>query len=255
VELPRFRGHLIPFEGRVNPFYPLDPNKPGDVRGAESLSYIVNLIVNNALVYGDIDITLDGKLDDQTTVPPEGNYPELAGTQDYLGINYYGPVRVSEFVPPIDGFPHLNVSEYDPLLPHNGLGREINAADFRATLDLYARYILAFLITENGTETREFEQRGQDTMEHVYVLGQALKDGLTVLGYLHWSLTDNFEWTEGYAPRFGLYHVDYTSPDLTRSRTDGTDALRDIIRAGRIDHGLYDQYAGSCYPSDGRCSP
>src|SRR5262249_44390894 len=73
VELPRFRGHLIPFEGRVNPFYPLDPNKPGDVRGAESLSYIVNLIVNNALVYGDIDITLDGKLDDQTTVPPEGN--------------------------------------------------------------------------------------------------------------------------------------------------------------------------------------
>lgn len=246
------RATMIGMAHVANPFYPKDPDNPGDVRGAESLEYIVNLIINNALVYGDVDITLDGDTDDHDTVPPEGNYPELAGTQDYLGINYYGPVRVTEFVPPIYGFPLLGVDDYDPLLPHNGLNREINAADFRATLDLYARYNLPFLITENGTDTQEYEQRGQYTMEHVYVLGEALKDGLTVLGYLHWSLTDNFEWTEGYGPRFGLYHVDYDTPGFTRSRTDGADALRDIIRAGRIDRALYDQYAGGRYPSDGR---
>jgi beta-glucosidase len=84
------------------------------------------------------------------------------------------------------------------------------------------------------------------------VLGEAIKDGLDVLGYLHWSLTDNFEWTEGFAPRFGLYHVDYDSPSFTRSRTDGADALRDIIAAGRIDRTLYDRYASGKYPSDGR---
>jgi len=36
-----------------------------------------------------------------------------------------------------------------------------------------------------------------------------------VRGYLHWSLLDNFEWAEGYAPRFGLYAVDYATQERT----------------------------------------
>lgn len=39
----------------------------------------------------------------------------------------------------------------------------------------------------------------------------ALEDGVPVRGYFAWSLLDNFEWAEGYVPRFGVTHVDYAT--------------------------------------------
>jgi hypothetical protein len=61
-------------------------------------------------------------------------------------------------------------------------------------------------------------------------LGEALKDGFRILGYLHWSLTDNFEWGS-YAPRFGLYTVNVrTGPTLRRIPTAAVPVYQEIIR-------------------------
>jgi len=50
---------------------------------------------------------------------------------------------------------------------------------------------------------------------HLQALQLALSDGVDVRGYFVWSLLDNFEWAEGYRPRFGLVHVDYASQRRT----------------------------------------
>ena len=46
-------------------------------------------------------------------------------------------------------------------------------------------------------------------------LKRAADEGIPVLGYQHWSIMDNFEWAEGYGPRFGLVHIDYETQKRT----------------------------------------
>ena len=57
-------------------------------------------------------------------------------------------------------------------------------------------------------------------------IATSIDGGADVRGYYHWSLTDNFEWSEGFVPRFGLYRVDYT--DYSRSPTLGAEVLGQI---------------------------
>lgn len=45
--------------------------------------------------------------------------------------------------------------------------------------------------------------------DHLAQMLRAKRDGVPVDGYFCWSLTDNFEWAEGYVPRFGIVYVDY----------------------------------------------
>jgi beta-glucosidase len=52
-------------------------------------------------------------------------------------------------------------------------------------------------------------------VDHLVEVHRAIDDGVPVQGYLHWSLIDNFEWAEGFEPRFGLVAVDYA----TQART------------------------------------
>ena len=67
---------------------------------------------------------------------------------------------------------------------------------------------LPILITENGVATAEDEDRVAFIETVLNDLYAAKKDGIPLLGYLHWSLFDNFEWQQGYAKTFGLIAVD-----------------------------------------------
>ncbi|MGW5379559.1 family 1 glycosylhydrolase [Nocardia sp. NPDC003999] len=90
------------------------------------------------------------------------------------------------------------------------------------------------LPTENGQVRPDGYTRADHLRDTVYWLQRAKADGMNVVGYNYWSLTDNYEWGS-YAPRFGLYTVDVlTDPTLARRPTDGVDAYARLIRAGGV---------------------
>jgi beta-glucosidase len=75
---------------------------------------------------------------------------------------------------------------------------------------------LPILVTENGIGTDDDEQRVRYIRTALEGVLACLADGIDVLGYTYWSLLDNFEWTFGYGPRFGLAEVDRGTPFARR---------------------------------------
>lgn len=103
------------------------------------------------------------------------------------------------------------------------------------------RYKLPIVITENGMANADVvssdgkvhdPQRISYMQRYFAQMRRAMDEGVDIRGYFHWTFTDNFEWAEGYAARFGLVHVDYKT--LKRTPKDSALWYRDHIReAGR----------------------
>ena len=74
------------------------------------------------------------------------------------------------------------------------------------------------LVTENGCSLRDEiapdggvhdPRRIEFYRTHLEAMERAVDEGVDVRGYFAWSLLDNFDWAEGYGPRFGMTYVDY----------------------------------------------
>ena len=64
------------------------------------------------------------------------------------------------------------------------------------------------IVTENGIGTEDDTRRIAYTRRALEGVLRAIDDGIDVRGYIHWSMMDNYEWLEGYRPKFGLVEVD-----------------------------------------------
>lgn len=87
---------------------------------------------------------------------------------------------------------------------------------------LYERYGKPIFISENGMAEHDWvclDGKVHDTYRidytHRYLreFKRAGEAGIPLMGYLHWSITDNYEWAQGYAKRFGLIYVDYQTQE------------------------------------------
>lgn len=127
---------------------------------------------------------------------------------DYLGLNYYSRTAVSRFA--ADGTM--------PGSPVNDLGWEIYPDGIAECARwLHERYPAPIWITENGTcdngsATSPDRFRSRYIADHLAAL---IGSGLPVERYYHWCFVDNWEWSEGEVPRFGLVALDYETQERT----------------------------------------
>jgi beta-glucosidase len=151
----------------------------------------------------------------------EDDLARAARPIDFLGVNYYArrvvraprPGEVAEFA-------WVVRTETTTGIPASDLGWEMTPEVLRdIVLRLSSEYgSPPILITENGCSLRDEiapdgavhdPRRIEYLRTHLMALEEAIHGGADVRGFFAWSLLDNFEWAEGYGPRFGITYVDY----------------------------------------------
>lgn len=86
--------------------------------------------------------------------------------------------------------------------------------------------------TDNGSPRSDGYTRGDFIRDSLFWIQRARGEGIPVVGYNHWSITDNYEWGK-YDSRFGVYEVDALGdPSLTRHETTGVPAYREMTGTG-----------------------
>lgn len=149
--------------------------------------------------------------------------PEAKGTLDFIGVNYYTRVFVEVGLSKVAMF-------YEDRSGNgvSDLGWELFPGGFHRALVDMKRHGLPIYITENGLDDRDDSRRSAFLYDHLQAVLRAMADGVDVRGYMFWSLLDNFEWLEGFGPRFGMHRVDYGS--FERTPTKAVEVYRRIIR-------------------------
>lgn len=162
---------------------------------------------------------------DMSALKP-GDMEIVAQPLDFLGINYYAPqytrmaprgsiAPLEEAEPP----PHFEQTDMRWPVDPTGLSEVMAYLQKR-----YGDKLPPIFITENGAafvDTMTADGRVDDPRRIAYLdahlreLRKVMDAGVDIRGYFVWSILDNFEWAEGYRPRFGLVHVDYATQQRT----------------------------------------
>jgi beta-glucosidase len=132
---------------------------------------------------------------------------------DYIGVNYYFynlmafslPTNVTEM-----NFNFLKNRPNDaPEVQRSDMGwRTFPEGIYHVLTDL-KKYRKPIYITENGIANAMDDMRKDFIKQHLSWTAKAISNGADVRGYFYWSLTDNYEWTDGYGPLFGLVEINY----------------------------------------------
>ncbi|CDO98731.1 unnamed protein product [Coffea canephora] len=145
---------------------------------------------------------------------------------DYIGINYYGQEVVSG-----TGLKLVETDEYS----ESGRGVYPDGL-YRVLVQFHERYKhlkLPFVITENGVSDETDLIRHPYLLEHLLAVYAAMTMGVPVLGYLFWTISDNWEWADGYGPKFGLVAVD-RSNNLKRIPRPSYNLFSRVVKSGKV---------------------
>lgn len=144
--------------------------------------------------------------------------PKIKVKMDFVGVNVYQPFQDGSW-----GNKPADVPEDKK----TSMGWIIDGRVLYWTIRFfYERYGLPIMVTENGMAANDEQDKVANgavhdnkrigfIKEYLASVKRTVNEDIPVLGYQYWSLMDNFEWAEGYEPRFGLIHVDYKTGQRT----------------------------------------
>ncbi|MEQ6902194.1 GH1 family beta-glucosidase [Nocardioides sp. YIM 152588] len=214
--------------GCANNHAPIWPasDDPADVGASKLFDTLWNGQFAEPMLLGRYPADLAPLMED---VVRDGDLATIRQPLDFYGINYYNPLRVAA-APDGADVPF----EFREILGHplTDLGWPVVPDALREWLILFrARFRAAvppLMITESGCAYNvgpdengvvDDHQRIDYLQAHLTAVAEAIERGVDIQGFYTWSLMDNFEWADGYVPRFGLVHVDYETQERTPKRS------------------------------------
>jgi len=218
---------------------------PADVAAAQrSLDFMLGWWAD-PIWFGDYPLSMKQRLGDLLPVLTPEQKSVIKGSYDFFALNHYTSRYVSE----------------GPTTPENPQGILIHDTDvngnpigpvaashwllvvpwgFQKLLKyVYQRYETPILITENGcdapgenemplTQALHDKFRVDYYRDYLANMVEAMRSGTKIDGYFAWSFMDNFEWSDGYAMRFGVTYVDYKN-GLARYPKDSAHLLTNFF--------------------------
>jgi len=148
----------------------------------------------------------------------DGDESKLAFDMDFIGIqNYTRELVAASYRTPFLWAKLIKADKRN--VERTLMNWEIYPEGIYQMLKKFSNYpnIKELMVTENGAAFDDMvvndevhdEKRKQFLQQYIAQVLRAKREGVNVKGYFAWSFTDNFEWAEGYKPRFGLVHVDF----------------------------------------------
>jgi beta-glucosidase len=223
LAVPRMRAHL-PTTAQVgitlvlNPIYGAD-ERAETVRDMELADEFCNGWFLDPIYRG---VYPEHFFEHMALNPPPiqpGDLDTISASLDFLGVNNYFRtlVRGAQMQPLAD---HVASVSPIPNACYTDMGWEIYPNGLRDVLvNVWRNYPVGKLyVTENGAAFPDVWEGGDTVSDprridylrtHITACAEALEQGAPLCGYFVWSLMDNFEWSEGYAKRFGLVYIDY----------------------------------------------
>jgi beta-glucosidase len=203
------------------PVAPHDPNDESDADAARTVDGLQNRVFLDPVFDGHYPTDV---LPGLAELVQPGDMDVISEPIDFLGVNYYRdyvvsghgePVFPSEWV----GAEHVTFPPRD--LPLTDSGWEANPDGLTTLLVSLSDRGVPLYVTENGAAYPGIEDNERVVFldSHLRAAENAVDQGADLRGYFCWSLLDNFEWAEGYAKRFGLVHVDFTTQTRTPKRS------------------------------------
>jgi beta-glucosidase len=204
----------------ISPYCPAS-DAEADRSACQRLDQLYTRIFTEPLFAGRYPEILTAWLDAHAPKVQPGDMETIRQPIDFLGVNYYNKSAVA--------YEHegglLKLRSWNLSAPGWGttdMGWGIYPDGLREVLvDLHSRYpIPEYYVTENGCASPDVADEAgnvddRDRIDflraHFRAAHQAVEQGVPLKGYYVWSLMDNFEWSRGYAKRFGLVRVDYES--------------------------------------------